>query len=64
MVRQYIASLIFFGLGAFFLAHDLMHDMSHGAKFLGLSEMTYMWIAMGAVHLLVKPCYCRNCNNG
>jgi hypothetical protein len=41
-----------------------MHDMSHGAKFLGLSEMTYMWIAMGAVHLLIKPCYCRNCNNG
>ena len=55
-MRRYIGSFIFFALGAFFLAHDLMHDMSHGAKFLGLSEMTYMWIAMGAVHLLVKPC--------
>ena len=63
-MRRYIGSFIFFALGAFFFAHDLMHEVSHGAKFLGLSEMTYMWIAMGAVHLLIKPCYCRNCNNG
>ena len=63
MVRRYIGSLIFFALGAFFLAHDLIHEYSHGAKFFGLSEMTYMWIAMGVVHLLVKPCYCRK-NNG
>jgi hypothetical protein len=47
-MKKYIGSFIFFALGAFFLAH----------------EMTYMWIAMGAVHLLIKPCYCRNCNNG
>ena len=32
-MRRYIGSFIFFALGAFFLAHDLMHDMSHGAKF-------------------------------
>ena len=58
-MRQYIGSFIFFALGAFFLAHDLMHTTSHGVKFLGLSEMTYMWIAMGAIHLLSKPCYCK-----
>lgn len=63
MVRRYIASFIFFALGAFFLAHDLMHETSHGVKFLGLSEMTYMWIAMGVVHLFIQPCYCRS-NNG
>jgi len=63
-MRRYIGSFIFFALGAFFLAHDLMHEFSHGARFLGLGEMTYMWIAMGVVHLLIKPCYCRNCNNG
>ena len=34
-MRRYIGSFIFFALGAFFLAHDLMHEVSHGAKFLG-----------------------------
>jgi|TARA_B100000900_G_C20467974_1_gene670103 hypothetical protein len=53
------AGLVFAGLGVYFLQLDLHNDMHHGNMLLGLSEMTWMWLAMAAVHWLLPECRCK-----
>lgn len=55
-----LAGLIFAGFGIYFLQLDLHSDMMHhGNMLLGLSEMTWMWFAMAAVHWLLPECRCK-----